>query len=166
MKEEIDPIQIEPSQEAISRRDFLKIGALGTLRASAVVSILAGCASGGLPLIIGQADAGEEGEERIRIQLQEALALNLPNGAISLATSEHGELNIIVLKISENEFAALSSICTHLGCRVRKARDGFDCPCHGSRYDLRGQVINGPAAKPLTRFPVRQEGEALVIELK
>jgi Rieske Fe-S protein len=126
-----------------------------------VGSVLAGCASGGLPLVLGQ-----EGDEEIRIQLQEAPSLDLPNGAISLATTERGELNIFILKIAENEFIALSSICTHLGCRVRKARDGFDCPCHGSRYDLHGKVINGPAAKPLTHFPVRREGEELVIDLK
>jgi len=141
--------------DKISRRDFLenlvKISALG---------ILAGCASGGLPLVIGR-----EGDEEIRLRLSETPALNLPNGAISLATAEQGELNIVVLKIAENEFIALSSICTHLGCRVRKARDGFDCPCHGSRYDLNGRVINGPAAKPLRSFPVRREGDDLVIEL-
>jgi Rieske Fe-S protein len=151
--------------DKISRRDFLenfvKISALGT-----VGSILAGCASGGLPLVMGQADARGESDERIRLRLSETPALNLPNGAISLATSERGELNIAVLKIAGNEFVALSLVCTHLGCRVRKARDGFDCPCHGSRYDLNGKVINGPAAKPLRSFPVRREGEELVIEFK
>jgi len=108
---------------------------------------------------------GQEGDEQIRIRLENAPSLNLPNGAISLATAEQGELNIVVSKIAENEFVALSSICTHLGCRVRKSRDGFDCPCHGSRYNLNGEVINGPAAKPLARFPVHQEGNELVIEL-
>lgn len=144
----------------ISRRDFLenlvKISALG-----AAGAVLAGCVSGGLPLVMGQ-----EGDEQIRLSLQEATALNLPNGAIALATAEQGELNIAVLKIAENEFVALSMVCTHLGCRVRKARDGFDCPCHGSRYDLHGKVINGPAVKSLKSFPVRREGEALVIDLK
>ena len=152
----------ELESDKISGRHFLeslvKIGALGTIG-----SDLAGCASGGLPLVIGQ-----EGDEHIRISLAETPALNLPHGAISLATAERGELNIFVLKIAENEkeFVALSSICTHLGCRVRKARDGFECPCHGSRYDLHGQVVNGPAARPLARFPVRREGEELVVELK
>jgi len=153
---------MQSEDEVISRRHFLedliKIGAFGT-----VGSVLAGCASGGLPLVMGQA---EEGEEHIRIRLQDAPELNLPQGAISLGTAEGGELNIFVLKIAENEFVALSSICTHLGCRVRKARDGFDCPCHGSRYDLQGNVINGPAAKSLMSFPVRREGEELVIELE
>lgn len=75
-------------------------------------------------------------------------------------------MNIVVLRISGYEFVALSLICTHLGCRVRKARDGFECPCHGSRYDLQGKVINGPAAKSLMSFPARREGEELVIDLR
>jgi Rieske Fe-S protein len=75
-------------------------------------------------------------------------------------------MNIFVLRLVENEYIALSSIYTHLGCRVRKAWDGFERPRHGSRYDLYGQLINGPASKPLSLFPVSQEGNELVIELK
>ncbi|HJU81000.1 MAG TPA: universal stress protein [Acidimicrobiia bacterium] len=45
----------------------------------------------------------------------------------------------------------LSARCTHMGCVVgwnSRART-WDCPCHGSRYDYAGAVINGPAARPL-----------------
>lgn len=46
--------------------------------------------------------------------------------------------------------SALSAVCTHLGCSVRRVADGFKCPCHGSRYDTAGRVTHGPAPKSLS----------------
>ncbi|HVM71845.1 MAG TPA: Rieske (2Fe-2S) protein [Anaerolineales bacterium] len=47
-------------------------------------------------------------------------------------------------------FTAYSLICPHLGCTVDPQSDGFICPCHGSRFDLQGQLTHGPAARSLT----------------
>lgn len=46
---------------------------------------------------------------------------------------------------------ALSAVCTHLGCITRFLSDEkcIACPCHGSRFDLEGNVIRGPAPRPL-----------------
>jgi glycine/D-amino acid oxidase-like deaminating enzyme/nitrite reductase/ring-hydroxylating ferredoxin subunit len=48
---------------------------------------------------------------------------------------------------------AVSLRCTHLGCLVRfnGAERSWDCPCHGSRFDLDGTVLEGPATRPLQR---------------
>jgi cytochrome b6-f complex iron-sulfur subunit len=51
-------------------------------------------------------------------------------------------------------FRALSSVCTHLGCvtRYQPGKDLIACPCHGSRYSLDGEVLAGPAPRPLPTF--------------
>lgn len=50
--------------------------------------------------------------------------------------------------------AAMSAICTHLGCVVELDTSGFLCPCHGSCYNQEGQVENGPAPRNLPWYQV------------
>jgi Rieske Fe-S protein len=53
---------------------------------------------------------------------------------------------------------AVSATCTHLGCQVRfnDAETSWDCPCHGSRYDIEGRVIHGPAVRDLEPLEMSQ----------
>lgn len=60
---------------------------------------------------------------------------------------------------------AVSLVCTHLGCTVSVTPEDFVCPCHGSRFDLHGNVLTGPADRPLTRYPVRITDDSFVVTL-
>jgi cytochrome b6-f complex iron-sulfur subunit len=51
-----------------------------------------------------------------------------------------------------NSFRAASAVCTHLGCTVNLAGNGFHCPCHGSVFDQSGAVVSGPAPSALSWF--------------
>ncbi len=51
-------------------------------------------------------------------------------------------------------FYALVAICTHLGCTPRLEGKQFACPCHGSHFGLNGEVLAGPAKRPLDRIVV------------
>ena len=67
-----------------------------------------------------------------------------------------------LLHPSADSFVAFSAICTHQGCTVQFAGDGFQCPCHGATYDTKGQVTGGPAPAPLTEIPVKVVGGDVV----
>jgi cytochrome b6-f complex iron-sulfur subunit len=51
-------------------------------------------------------------------------------------------------------FVALYGVCTHLGCLPKwvPTNQRFECPCHGSKYELDGKYIEGPAPRSLDRF--------------
>lgn len=69
---------------------------------------------------------------------------------------------------SEEGLIALLPICTHLGCIVRwnDLKGEFLCPCHGGRYNSKGEVIGGPPPAPLTRLPVETRQGVVYIGLK
>jgi Rieske Fe-S protein len=52
-----------------------------------------------------------------------------------------------------DSFTAVEAVCTHEGCTVNGAAgDIYVCPCHGSRYNRSGQVVQGPAKANLRRY--------------
>lgn len=61
---------------------------------------------------------------------------------------------------------ALFQRCVHLGCRVPwcAPSQGFECPCHGSKYDGIGEYFAGPAPRNLDRFQVELNGDRLIIK--
>jgi glycine/D-amino acid oxidase-like deaminating enzyme/nitrite reductase/ring-hydroxylating ferredoxin subunit len=59
--------------------------------------------------------------------------------------------NVAAFKDKDGQVHAVSAVCSHMGCLVgwNETDQTWDCPCHGSRFDLAGEVIHGPAVKPL-----------------
>jgi cytochrome b6-f complex iron-sulfur subunit len=65
------------------------------------------------------------------------------------------DMKVVLRRQSETEIAAISLVCTHLGCTVNRVETGFQCPCHGSQYDTDGLVVGGPAPKTLAWLEIK-----------
>jgi glycine/D-amino acid oxidase-like deaminating enzyme/nitrite reductase/ring-hydroxylating ferredoxin subunit len=60
---------------------------------------------------------------------------------------------LAVSRDDEGDLHVTSAVCTHMGCLVHwnDGEQSWDCPCHGSRFSMDGEVLDGPAVEDLTR---------------
>ena len=98
----------------------------------------------------------------VEIDTKDYPDLVTPGGMVALKPSGSGK-PVLVMRNEGDTFLVLSLKCTHLGCTVRwdDAEQVLRCPCHGSRFDDKGKVIEGPADEPLESFPSQLLGTKL-----
>ncbi len=102
----------------------------------------------------------KENLDSARCFVGDRLSRSSPGSALeSLGTGEGAVLkiegkNVAAFREPNGELKLLDPVCPHLGCLVHynKAHQTFDCPCHGSRFDTDGEVIEGPALSGLVRL--------------
>jgi nitrite reductase/ring-hydroxylating ferredoxin subunit len=77
-------------------------------------------------------------------------------GKVLIVDGDH----IAVSRDDAGTVRAVSAVCTHMGCLVRwnGAERSWDCPCHGSRFDAAGRLLDGPAPRDLEprKLPARR----------
>ena len=72
---------------------------------------------------------------------------------------------IYLYRLSSTEYSALWMECTHQGSELNASGDHLYCSSHGSEFDNRGNVKQGPAEQNLRSFPVSVQGERILINL-
>jgi nitrite reductase/ring-hydroxylating ferredoxin subunit len=140
------PSRLDP--EPTPRRDFLGLAALwatGTSMLFAAVGMMR------LP----KAAVLSSPSKKYLVRLPESLALGEPFEPPGRS---------IVLVRDEKGVYALSKVCTHLGCLVKRSGAGFDCPCHGSRFTADGTVEKGPAPQPLPWLQVMKASDGYMVD--
>jgi cytochrome b6-f complex iron-sulfur subunit len=143
----------------LDRRDFLKaLAASGGV--AALGTFLAGCA----PSLTTGSGASAGSGITLDLTKPENRSLAAVGGALALEANSLDPKGLLLYRKDESTVLAFSRKCTHLGCAVGEFKNGVAlCPCHGSQYDTSGNVIKGPAPKPLTTYPATLSGTTVTI---
>ncbi len=134
----------------MKRRSFLGI-LLGVFTSTALVTLA-------YPLARFFAPSSAVGSQRV----------SLKKDGIAMGGAEETVVNnvpVIVINRPGKGFIALSRVCTHLGCLVQYDRESgrLLCPCHAGLFDTEGNVLSGPPSRPLSKLPIRVEGDHLLV---
>jgi nitrite reductase/ring-hydroxylating ferredoxin subunit len=143
----------------MKREEFLKTCGFACLGGSLFGVLLEGCASSAKTVggTIEQSD------------------LTIPVSAFQNKESfrkyvvvQHEKLKypVCVYRFSETEYTALLMRCPHQGAELQVFGSRLQCPAHGSEFNNKGVVENGPADTNLRTFPVTEHNHQLYISLK
>ena len=88
-------------------------------------------------------------------------------GQILVENTAVGKVLVISSPTDSPQILAVSPICTHAGCTVAWQTDqtAFVCPCHGSRFAVDGEVLYGPATRPIPTYIAKIEGDAVLVKV-
>lgn len=140
------------------RRDFLKNTCtlcLGMVTVASTSILLEGCTS--LPLFKATAIDGE-------IQIPKSSFL--PDEKMKMIRCESLDYDILLVLQDDKNHQALLMKCTHADNILIANLNGLSCNLHGSTFNLKGEVTNGPANFPLQKFRTTENMNHINIHLK
>ena len=140
-------VEQNSSGSTVSRRDFIALAGKSLLALTGLLSL------GGLARFLSfQPETAQPSEFNL------GPASHYPPGSRTPIPQAQA-----VLINQDGKFEAISLVCTHLGCVVNLVETGYACPCHGSRFDQNGNVLNGPARQPLQELEVEETPDGMLI---
>jgi cytochrome b6-f complex iron-sulfur subunit len=158
----------------ISRREFFfkSAGTLAVISASGLVSTIIDSCGGNNPSGPSNVSTmniiqGSVSNNEISISLDSSSPIAAKNTR-AVVEYNNGGGAILVEHNADDTYRAVSGICTHQGCIVTDydgTNNVFVCPCHGSRFDLSGNVVQGPAPAKLIQYSTRVENNFLIVTL-
>ncbi len=166
--------ELSPQEAGVNRRQFftralgITFGAFMGLNGVAYLGFLWPRLSGGFGSDIDVGAVADIQAEVIQSDgsilpkfVPEARAYIVPFAEADLSRSQFGGQPVVVGGLS-----ALFQRCVHLGCRVPwcETSQGFECPCHGSKYNYAGEYEAGPAPRNLDRFEVAEENGRMIVK--
>jgi len=154
------------SQHELSRNGFVKV--IVAMVGSVMGAII------GIPAIgylISPAKQGQKSESWIPLGPLENIPMNEPTLFNFTRTKTNGwektvnSYGVYAWRKNEFEVKVFSNVCTHLSCRVKwdSEQGAYTCPCHAAKFDIEGNVQDGPPPRPLDIY-AESEGNLKIEE--
>jgi len=131
-------------EDCLNRRAFLAKSAA----AAAAAALAVGCGDGVFGPPLPSHSAGGVPSGKVTIKVAQFPGLATVDTLVLVAVER------AAVRIDQTTFRALSLICTHQGCDTGITSSNIiECPCHHSRFNKDGSVINGPDNSPAASIP-------------
>ena len=118
---------------------------------------------GGTAEILLEVESADELAQAATLLWSEGVAWKILGGGSNVLVSDSGVRGVVVVNRARK--VRFDEDSDH-GCTVGVKSEILDCPCHGSRYDVEGNAIRGPAGKPLQYLRVELTADGNLIVYK
>jgi len=147
-----------------SRRQFVidALTGIGTISIGSFIIVnQSACSSDANPV----SRSGQGLSFLVDISLSENSALQVIGGTLALPSNAIDSHGMLLYRLNENVVKVYSRNCTHANCTIDAySSSGVSmCSCHGSTFDLNGNVIDGPAEDPLKIYSATISGDIITI---
>ncbi|PZO35263.1 MAG: cytochrome B6 [Pseudanabaena frigida] len=139
----------------MERRKFLMLFGVGTLASYLPVAIAA-CSS------LLKPDAASAQSDGFLVV---GTVTDLDNAGQILRDTEIGSIALVRSPDNPQNLIAVDPTCTHQGCKTNwdNNNQSYNCPCHGAKFDVYGNVINGPARNSLKTYDATIQGNSVLV---
>lgn len=146
----------------MNRRNFIITNCTACLASAILPGILTSCRS--TRYITGV--LGKDGLIIRKNDFQTDKKRDISYHSFLIVRNEALQYPICVYRFGDNEYTALWMQCTHQGTELQASGDSLQCAAHGSEFNNKGHVMNGPATADLRVFPVTIMNDELFIDLR
>ena len=146
----------------MDRRNFLKKSCSACLSLTVISSMVSSCLS-------TKYVTGKVAKDGITIDKDDFKIKQKGGTAYSsfvIVRNEILKYPICIYRMNNDEYIALWMQCTHQGAELQASGDVLQCSAHGSEFNSKGQVRNGPANTALRTFPVTVTNNEIFIDLR
>lgn len=145
----------------MNRREFVTQTCMACLGGGLLSTVLSSCSS--THYVAGSLDS--KGIYVLKTEFIEIKKDQAVTRQFIVVHHEKLDFPIYLYRLNDTTYSALLMKCTHQGSELQAAGDHLYCSSHGSEFDKKGNVSQGPAEKNLRSFPVSVIHDKIFIEL-